>query len=57
MTLRSLHFTALRRILREWRRRARTRREIATLDDHTCRDLAISRSQMLFEAGKPFWRA
>ena len=57
MTWRALRLAAFRRILREWRSRARSRREIAFLDDHTCRDLAVSRSQMQFEARKPFWRA
>ena len=48
---------ALSRILREWRQRARSRRQIAMLDDRTIGDLGVSRSQMKFEAQKPFWRA
>jgi uncharacterized protein YjiS (DUF1127 family) len=47
----------LGRILNEWRRRARGRREIAKLDHHAARDLGISLSQLQFEAQKPFWRA
>jgi len=45
------------RILREWWQRARSRREIAMLDDRTIGDLGISRSQIEFEAQKPFWHA
>lgn len=45
-----------RRLLSEWHGRARTRREIAKLDQGTFRDLGISASQMQFEAQKPFWR-
>jgi len=44
-------------LLREWRRRAKSRREIAALDDPTLRDLGLSQGQMRFEAQKPFWRA
>jgi uncharacterized protein YjiS (DUF1127 family) len=50
-------FQDIRLFLREWRRRARSRREIAMLDDFDLRDLALSASQMQFEARKPFWRA
>jgi uncharacterized protein YjiS (DUF1127 family) len=46
----------LHRILNEWRSRARGRREIAKLDEHTVRDLGISLGQMRFEAQKPLWR-
>ena len=46
-----------RQLLREWRRRAHSRREIVMLDDRTIGDLGISRSQVEFEAQKPFWRA
>jgi uncharacterized protein YjiS (DUF1127 family) len=44
-------------LVREWRRRARSRREIGKLDDSVLRDLGVSRGQMRFEAQKPFWRA
>ena len=52
-----LCLAALSRILREWWNRARSRREIVILDDRTIGDLGISRSQIEFEAQKPFWRA
>lgn len=38
----------------EWRQRARSRAEIATLEDCTISDLGPSRSQLRFEAEKPF---
>jgi uncharacterized protein YjiS (DUF1127 family) len=47
----------IRQFLSEWRRRSRSRREIATLDYCTLRDLGLSAGQMRFEARKPFWRA
>jgi uncharacterized protein YjiS (DUF1127 family) len=50
-------FKIVRQFLNEWRRRLRSRREIATLDYCTQRDLGHSASQMRFEARKPFWRA
>ena len=43
-------------MLREWRRRARERRELARLDDYILHDIGLSRSQAQFESGKPFWR-
>ena len=46
----------VRQFLREWRRRVRSRREIATIIYCTQRDLGLSASQMRFEAQKPFWR-
>jgi uncharacterized protein YjiS (DUF1127 family) len=49
------------RFLNEWRRRARSRRDITKLDDCTRgdldRDLGLSAGQMRVEAQKPFWRA
>jgi uncharacterized protein YjiS (DUF1127 family) len=50
-------FRIVRQFLSEWRRRLHSRREIATLDYCTQRDLGLSASQMRFEARKPFWRA
>lgn len=46
----------LRALLAEWRCRARSRGEIATLQGSTIRDVGLSRSQLRFEAEKPFWR-
>jgi uncharacterized protein YjiS (DUF1127 family) len=53
----AMTFHVVRKFLSEWRRRARSRREIATLDYCTLRDLGLSAGQMRFEAQKPFWRA
>jgi uncharacterized protein YjiS (DUF1127 family) len=47
----------IRQFLSEWRRRARSRREIATIDYCIQRDLGLAASQMQFKAQKPFWRA
>ncbi|MBY0318735.1 MAG: hypothetical protein K2X72_08445 [Reyranella sp.] len=47
----------VRRILTEWRRRARSRRDIGRIDYCTLRDLGLDPGQMRFEAEKPFWRA
>jgi uncharacterized protein YjiS (DUF1127 family) len=43
-------------MLRQWRQRARERRELAGLDDYVLHDIGLSRSQAQFESGKPFWR-
>ncbi len=53
----SLDLSRLRALMQEWWWRARSRREIAKLDERTLRDLGVSPSQMEFEARKPFWRA
>ena len=50
-------YTAFNQILAGWRRRARERRELATLDSRTIRDLGLSTSDVQFEANKPFWRS
>ena len=50
-------FTAFQQIFATWRRRARDRSELATLDGRSIRDLGISASEVQFEVNKPFWRA
>lgn len=50
-------FTAFNQIFATWRQRAKERRELATLDAHTLRDLGLSSSEVNFEANKPFWRS
>jgi uncharacterized protein YjiS (DUF1127 family) len=54
----------LRQRLAVWNRRRRERRNLAwllergdVLLDRDLRDLGLSRSQLDFEASKPFWRA
>jgi len=49
-------FTAFQQIFAAWRRRARERRELATLDHRTLRDLGLTEGEVQFEASKPFWR-
>jgi uncharacterized protein YjiS (DUF1127 family) len=50
-------YTAFSQILATWRRRARERRELASLDARSLRDLGLSASDVNFEANKPFWRS
>jgi uncharacterized protein YjiS (DUF1127 family) len=42
---------------REWRHRARSRRELARLDERMLKDIGISRVEVELEVRKPFWRA
>lgn len=42
--------------IREWRRRARSRAELAALDDRTLRDIGLTRADVWAEIDKPFWR-
>jgi uncharacterized protein YjiS (DUF1127 family) len=39
-----------------WRERARTRRQLLTLDDRLLKDIGVTRTQAFGEAEKPFWR-
>ena len=48
--------TLPKNLLVEWYRRARSRRDIAMLDERTIRDLGLTPGQLEFEAAKPFWR-
>lgn len=41
--------------LRRYRRNYRTRRQLLSLDAQALKDIGISRSEALKEAGKPFW--
>ncbi len=50
---------SLRRLLelvQRWRQRARTRRQLAALDEHQLSDIGISPSERIAELAKPFWR-
>jgi uncharacterized protein YjiS (DUF1127 family) len=47
----------LKVLIAEWRRRARERRELRTLDERDRHDLGISGCDAQREAQKPFWRA
>ncbi len=50
-------FAALGASLTQALARQRARRELVRLDEHMLRDIGLGRSQALFEADKPFWRA
>jgi len=43
-------------ILRTWRERERTRAALRWMSDVELRDLGLSRSQIIQELNKPFWR-
>jgi uncharacterized protein YjiS (DUF1127 family) len=50
---------ALRRLaamIGEWRRRARSRRELLAFDERMLRDIGVTRIDVQYEAAKPFWR-
>jgi uncharacterized protein YjiS (DUF1127 family) len=50
----------LQRLLACWRERVRERRRLrslSALDDQLLRDIGFTRSELLHEALKPFWRA
>jgi uncharacterized protein YjiS (DUF1127 family) len=51
----AMHFHPLATI-REWRRRAEGRRQLAGLSDVMLHDIGISRAEALYLANKPFWR-
>jgi len=42
--------------LRQWRRRAHERRQLAGLSDLMLQDIGITRADAEFLANKPFWR-
>ncbi|MCC6467272.1 MAG: DUF1127 domain-containing protein [Alphaproteobacteria bacterium] len=39
-----------------WQQRARERRALAMMDEHTLHDLGLSRVDIMIELDKPFWR-
>jgi len=43
--------------LHTWRQRYRTRQELAQWTDRDLHDVGLSKSDIIFEAEKPFWRA
>jgi uncharacterized protein YjiS (DUF1127 family) len=42
--------------LREWRRRARDRSQLAQLDDRMLRDIGLTRADAEFLSNRPFWQ-
>jgi uncharacterized protein YjiS (DUF1127 family) len=47
---------SLAAVLKEWRRRARSRYELAALCDRCLRDIGVTRYDAYREINKPFWR-
>jgi len=43
------------RTIELWRRRSRTRCELASLDDRELADIGLSRADQWLECRKPFW--
>ena len=43
-------------LVAEWRRRARSRAELARMSDHDLRDIGITRTEVAHELAKPIWR-
>lgn len=41
----------------EWQRRTDMRYRLQRLDDRMLDDMGLTREQVAFEAGKPFWKA
>jgi uncharacterized protein YjiS (DUF1127 family) len=50
-------FARLGEIVHTWRKRYRTRQELAQWTDRDLHDVGLSKSDIIFEAEKPFWRA
>lgn len=48
--------TRLPTVLKRWQLNARTRRQLAALDERLLADAGISRSERFAELGQPFWR-
>jgi uncharacterized protein YjiS (DUF1127 family) len=44
-------------LLHTWRKRYRARQELAQWTDRELHDVGLSKSDTIFEAEKPFWRA
>jgi uncharacterized protein YjiS (DUF1127 family) len=64
MSTMTLHFNTVRRTSRwsqvtksfaEWRRRARSRSELAALSHMDLHDIGVSQCEASYETSKPFW--
>ena len=42
--------------IRLWRRRVRSRQQLRDLNDHSLKDIGLSRDAVAYEVAKPFWR-
>ena len=43
-------------VVRVWRERRRTRRQLAVMSERELQDIGICRPEIADEIGKPFWR-
>jgi uncharacterized protein YjiS (DUF1127 family) len=43
-------------LIARWMERARQRNALAALDDHSLRDIGITRAEAVRECEKPFWK-
>jgi uncharacterized protein YjiS (DUF1127 family) len=50
-------FAELSETFHTWRERLRQRRELAQWTDRDLHDVGLSRSDIVYETEKPFWRA
>lgn len=50
-------FAAITETLQAWRDRAHQRRELAHWSERDMHDIGLSRTDVMAEAEKPFWRA
>jgi uncharacterized protein YjiS (DUF1127 family) len=50
-------WSAVNDTLHLWRQRYLARRELAHWSDRELHDIGVSRSDVIYEADKPFWRA
>ena len=50
-------WSRVRQTIVEWRQRARSRNDLADLNDRSLQDIGVSRCTANFEAAKPFWMA
>ena len=53
----SLLVATAQHLAAEWRRRARSRAELAQMSDRDLRDIGLTRPEVEHEWAKPFWRA
>jgi uncharacterized protein YjiS (DUF1127 family) len=54
---RALRWSQLTHSFAQWRQQARSRAELAMLNDRVLQDIGMSRYTVNFEASKPFWVA
>ena len=53
----ALRWCQLTHSFAQWRQQARSRAELAMLNDRVLQDIGMSRCTANFEASKPFWMA